>query len=282
MLGRFVETQMRRYGMSWVTESIAPVFAGADVRVVNLESPFRHDGLQTANGSVVFRADPSTVEVLKALNISVVSLANNHITDMGLQGLRDTKQTLADAGIGFTGAAEDVEGTLAPAFYEAKGQRFGFLSATYGVNFDTAGVYYATLDQEKLTEAVKGVAREGAIPIVLLHWGSEYQAKQSNAQVALAKALHDAGALLVVGAHPHVPQGIQRFGDGLTFYSLGNLIFDQDPGNWRDQSALLRLVIQEGSVLTYELVPYQIESYAKPVLVTGSQSEVIINRFSGN
>lgn len=282
MLGRFVETQLRRYGASWVTESIAPVFAAADVRVVNLESPFRVDGLQTANGSLVFRADPSAVEVLKLLNISVVSLANNHITDMGVQGLRDTKQVLNQAGIGFTGAAESAAETLVPAFYEVKGQRFGFLSATYGVNFDSNGVFYATLEEGALTAAVRELKQDGVVPIVLLHWGTEYQAKPSNAQVALARALHEAGALLVIGAHPHVPQGIQQFGEGYTFYSLGNLIFDQDQGSWRDQSALVKVVVEAGEVLGYELVPYRIESYAKPVLATGAEADQIKERFTGN
>ncbi len=282
MLGRFVETQLRRYGYDWVTDSVAPVFAAADVRVVNLESPFRAEGRQTANGSMVFRADPAAVAVLKNLNTSLVSLANNHITDMGVQGLRDTKATLEAAGIAYTGASELPDEVLSPVIKEVKGQRFGFLSATYGVNFQSAGVHYAQLEDPALMEAVANLKTEGVVPIVLLHWGAEYQAKPSASQEELARRLHENGALLVVGAHPHVPQPARWFGEGMTFYSLGNLIFDQDPGNWRDRSAILRVTVLEGQLRDYELIPYQIEMYAKPVLVEGDAANRIVERFSGS
>ena len=63
--------------------------------------------------------------------------------------------------------------------------------------------------------------------IVSMHAGVEYQKQPNAEQRRFAHAAIDAGASVVVGAHPHVTQPVESYRDGVIFYSLGNLVFDQ-------------------------------------------------------
>jgi poly-gamma-glutamate synthesis protein (capsule biosynthesis protein) len=64
--------------------------------------------------------------------------------------------------------------------------------------------------------------------IVFAHWGEEYQTAPTQVQITAGHAFVDAGADLVVGAHPHVVESHEVYKSKAIFYSLGNLIFDQE------------------------------------------------------
>src|SRR5690606_12711614 len=107
MLGRHVEVNMKRYGASWPLAKLADTMARADYTVANLESPFLTSGASTQSGSLVLRGYPEGIVNLTDAGIDLVSLANNHITDMGVEGLRETKSILDTAKIGYVGAGEN-------------------------------------------------------------------------------------------------------------------------------------------------------------------------------
>ena len=81
---------------------VKPIFAGADLVVVNLECPFTERGAPIPK-NFNFRARPSTVQVLVDAGVKVVSLANNHLMDYGPDGVADTVATLDAAGIAHFG-----------------------------------------------------------------------------------------------------------------------------------------------------------------------------------
>jgi poly-gamma-glutamate capsule biosynthesis protein CapA/YwtB (metallophosphatase superfamily) len=83
------------------------------------------------------------------------------------------------------------------------------------------------LDVAGAARAVTAAARRSDVVIVSIHWGGEYQAAPGPRQRAVARALADAGAGLIVGHGPHVPQRIEWVGETLVAYSLGNFLFDQ-------------------------------------------------------
>ena len=86
-------------------------------------------------------------------------------------------------------------------------------------------------------------ARADAI-IVSMHAGVEYSPKSNAQQVAFARAAIDAGASVVVGHHPHVTQPWERYGQGVIFYSLGNLVFDQFQRVETQRGALADIVFE--------------------------------------
>ena len=78
---------------------------------------------------------------------------------------------------------------------------------------------------EQVTEAVSQ-ARQGCdLLIVNMHWGWERQHQQCHDQTDMGRAAVDAGADLVIGTHPHVYQGIEKYRGKYIVYSLGNFCF---------------------------------------------------------
>ncbi len=200
-----------------------------------------------------FRAPTAHAQRLAAAGIDVVSLANNHALDAGPDGLASTVRALAAAGIAVAGAAEPARGPAAaaggaapgaadpgspyaPARLTVRGVRLAVLAVTDRYNVGTAATpgaaHLARLPtpalHRRLPALVRTLAEDGRtdVLIVSLHGGTEFAEHPSAAERRLAHALIDAGALVVVGHHPHVLQPAERRGRGLILYSLGNLVTD--------------------------------------------------------
>jgi poly-gamma-glutamate capsule biosynthesis protein CapA/YwtB (metallophosphatase superfamily) len=230
MLSRYVGRLARaKKDPTWPLHEVATLFASADLAFANLESPFSDRGRQTETG-MVFRAQPEMIAALNAAGIDIVSTANNHARDCGGYGIEFTLKLLARnriCAVG-TGATHDEahRGVIIPR----KGVGFGFL----GYTFDQANGIRTDLDDrvammnvDEMTADVKRLLPLCDVVIVSMHAGSEYHPNPNPQQQLFARAAIDAGAALVIGHHPHVIQPVQAYKDGLIFYSLGNLVFDQ-------------------------------------------------------
>jgi poly-gamma-glutamate synthesis protein (capsule biosynthesis protein) len=280
MLGRQVETNIRRYGVAWPLEKIAVTTKKADLFIVNLESPFRTDAAPTANGSLILRGYPPAVEGLVNAGVDFVTLANNHIPDMRLTGLKETKSILKSNGIGFSGAGETASQAKATAIIGVHGVKIGFISCTYSVNFNSNGVYYNTCSAEGVKSQISTLNDSVDLTVLLAHFGVEYAANANAMQKSVAHAAVEAGADLVIGHHPHVPQPYEKYKGKYIFYSLGNLVFDQQPGEWRDRSALVEITVVDKKIKSFQLLPYQIYSYGQPRFLTGAAAEAVVERFT--
>lgn len=268
MLGRSVESRIDRFGGVWPLAELADVLTSVDLAIANLESPFHASHPQTPVDSLILRGEPAGALSLEEAGIDGVSLANNHITDMGLEGLRQTQAILKEKNIAFAGGGESQELARQPFVIERKGQKFGFLSYTYGVNFHSSGVFYAIASDESVATDVELLKKSVDVVIVLVHFGQEYSPTPTTAQQQFSHRAIDSGATLVIGSHPHVPQPLERYRNGLIAYSLGNLVFDQQPGGNRDRSALVRITFGGQRIKRADLVPYRIYDYGQPRLVT--------------
>jgi poly-gamma-glutamate synthesis protein (capsule biosynthesis protein) len=110
------------------------------------------------------------------------------------------------------------------------GIRFGFLGYTFDQqngNWRDLDPRIAMTDIPALCRDVTAMRKRADVVIVSMHNGIEYMPRPTAAQVAFAHAAIDAGAKLVIGHHPHVIQTEEEYRNGMIFYSLGNLVFDQ-------------------------------------------------------
>jgi poly-gamma-glutamate synthesis protein (capsule biosynthesis protein) len=113
--------------------------------------------------------------------------------------------------------------------------------------------------------------------IISFHWGIEYQHQPSSAQRRLARASIDAGADVVLGHHPHVLQGVERYKNGLIAYSLGNFVFDQS-GADRSESVIARIGFADsGGVLI--LTPVRIEEFL-PRMANPKEAQDTLSRIA--
>lgn len=208
---------------------IAPYFSSADLSFVNLESPFSKSGKRTESG-LIFNADPANIAGLVLAGVDVVSTANNHARDCGSKGLEFTYSWLKDHGIEPVGTALTAACVHEGVVLRRHGVRFGFLAYTYDQsngNWHNRDDRVADIDIDVMRRDVASLRRRSDVVIVSMHNGVEYQRKANEKQKNFARAAIDAGALLVVGHHPHVRQETEHYRDGVIFYSLGNLVFDQ-------------------------------------------------------
>lgn len=239
---------------------VSPAFLGADIAMVNLESPFSETGPYEASG-MVFRSRPELIEALTGVGINAVSLANNHVRDAGAAGFDYTTKLLESRGITVAGAGRN-------AVIERGGVKYRFLSYTYDQrngNWQSDDARVPGLDPVKAAADVRVARARGEAVIVSMHAGWEYYTKPNQFQKAFAKAVVQAGAACVVGHHPHVVQPAEEINGVPVFYSLGNLAFDQkDPGT--DRGQLAEVVFEQGRAVKWRLLDVVIKNGAANLL----------------
>ncbi|MPY87937.1 MAG: hypothetical protein GEU99_08455 [Luteitalea sp.] len=220
----------------WLS-AVAPCFRGADLAIGNLESPLLESG-ERIPGKCTLRGSTEWANVLREAGLGLVTLANNHTMDYGVNGLRSTTEALERAGIQYVGAGLDLTTACAPAFVDVRGIRVACLGRTFvpvsapiRAGRGTPGV--AFLDQEETMESLRRCRREADLVVLLLHWGLEEYRYPSPDQRRLARDLVRAGANAIVGHHPHVIQGIERIGPSIVAYSLGNFLFSDFEWEYR-------------------------------------------------
>lgn len=254
MLSRHVGTLIERHGWRLPFQGIPPQLASADVAFANLECPASFLGTPYPGkpAEVTFRATPGALLGLKAAGFDVVSLANNHTNDYGPAALRETLEALEILGIKSCGAGLTAMAARSPAIITVHGIRLAFLayadpiwSVVAAKDEPEARPGVATLDEAVIITDIQRVKKQADAVFVSLHWGDEYTAVPSEKNRQLAKRLIDAGAIAILGHHPHVLQGSEWYQGGLILYSMGNFIFDMKADNTYDSAlALISLYIQ--------------------------------------
>lgn len=202
----------------------------SDLPIANLETTVMNE-VPAPEGKLRFVATPDQVALLPRNGIPAVTIANNHIGDVDAKGIRETLEHLADLGLTVFGAPRDEEPLFRAETVEVRGWKIAVVAATARLNRrqKKGGPQPPFLLDEKLPPALIPVI-EAARPahdlvVVILHWGTEYADAPHDWQVEAAHAFVDAGADVVVGHHPHVLQGIERYKGAVIAYSLGNFVF---------------------------------------------------------
>ena len=254
---------------------LAPVLQAADIAFVNLESPFSDRGALVEHG-MIFKAEPEMIAALELAGVDVVSTANNHARDQGSHGVEFTLDWLERHQIAAAGTGSSAEAAHSGVVIERNGLRFGFLAYTYDQsngNHPDIDDRIAVMDIARMREDVARLSSSGAVHadaiVVSMHAGVEYSPKSNAQQTAFAKAAIDAGASVVVGHHPHVTQPWERYGHGVIFYSLGNLVFDQFQRVETQRGALAEVVFEGPRLARANLLPVELVGtaprLAKPV-----------------
>ena len=209
-------------------EDIPRLLRGASCALTNLETPMCEADTPIPKTGPNFRVSPEVVGGLEAAGFDVVALANNHILDQGEQGLADTLRLLDASGIARHGAGMTHEEASRTLTQTLAGQRIAFVNLAEGEfsQCQEEGAGAARLDPVPNTQQIEAANAAHDIVIVSVHSGNEYVPFPSPRTQQTYREFIDAGADVVIGHHPHMPQGIERYRDGVIFYSLGNFLFD--------------------------------------------------------
>lgn len=250
MFGRMVGVVMAReknYQLPFL--EIKERFVGADIVVINLESPI-YDPCPLVETGMRFCVDRQVMDGLVMLGVSVAGVANNHIRNYGKEGYEMTIDELEKAGIQ---PSDEVN----MAVVEKEGLSYGF----WGVDLVSA-VY----KDEWLVEKVTKMSSEVDVFVVLVHWGPEYKS-ESDRQKKWGRLMVDSGADLVIGHHPHVVQGVEIYKGVPIVYSLGNFVFDQMWSTETREGVIGEFVFMDGKLEEVGFEPVFINEKYQPTMV---------------
>jgi poly-gamma-glutamate synthesis protein (capsule biosynthesis protein) len=216
-----------------VFEEIQPKLT-SEVLIGNLETPLVRDLPQTSpiGSKYRFGASPEHAKHLQTAGFTAVSLANNHWYDQRITGIDESPPILRELGIVPLGAAVREPPVFRVETVEKQGWKLGLVAITTRTNAPVreGGPILPYLPTADIPETIAPIITAGRdahdLMIVMIHWGDEYAEAPNSAQVKAAHAMIDAGADLVIGHHPHVLQGVERYGNGLIAYSMGNFLFE--------------------------------------------------------
>lgn len=220
-----------------ILDEIAP-----EVRVVNLETSITRSDHFAPGKAVNYRMNPANLPALSVARPDVCALANNHVLDFGQEGLTETLDALADAGIAAAGAGRDLDEARRPVIVPlAEGGRvpvfsFGMESSgippAWAASDHRPGVHLVPEPSEdaagEITELVRKVRRPGDLVITSIHWGSNWGYRISAADIRFAHALIDGGVDIVHGHSSHHPRPIELYRGKLVLYGCGDLIDDYE------------------------------------------------------
>ncbi|MFH1781251.1 MAG: CapA family protein [Patescibacteria group bacterium] len=263
MLSRYVDRATAATGdMAAPFRNVADEFEQNDLAFINLEAPFAASPPYGApDNGMVFRVNPSMIDGLKLADINIASLSNNHIANAGQSGIDYTKEHLTNNGIGYCLESPDI--------LSRNDIDFAFLCYSYDRNLDT----------NKLINDIQSVKDQGAeVIIVSMHNGAEYTENISASQSGFAHTAIDHGADLVIGHHPHVVQRMEEYNGRYIFYSLGNLVFDQN-WSWETQlGAVVKTTWQEDELKKIELKPVKIDKNYQPRFMDFEEGKEVLGR----
>lgn len=210
---------------------------GYDCRIATLESPI-YDKETFCKSKLSARANiiyskTEDARILSKLKVNVVSLANNHIFDLGVEGFINTVEILNKYGILYCGAGINKEEASKLAVFYREGKTVAVLSFcmydkvymgeipvatqnSYGVNL---------LDRENVRSCISDANLKYDIIIVIPHWGKEYTYLPIPQCLEMAKEFIDYGADVVMGSHPHQIQPCISYKGKSICFSMGNFLF---------------------------------------------------------
>ncbi len=280
-LGRQVGQLLLKGQVDYPFKRMKPVLGSADLVFANLESPIADERGETESptSNFIFCAPPVAASSLRMGGIGVVSTANNHAFDYGTEGVRETIRSLDREHIAHVGTKRDSTGGFLPLVLKKKGIAVGFLAYTQFVNGDGPwDPRIAVFDSIRARKDLRRLRKKADLIIVSFHGGKEYAETPDSRTRRQLESLARAGADVVVAHHPHVPQGIERYGTTTIFFSLGNFVFNQaDP--WGQRSFGVELKIEKRRdttrVKSVRLIPFRPYKQPWPGLTRGDLDSLV-------
>lgn len=237
----------KRFRALW--SDLLPVLQSADYTVANLEGPvapgvavggkavpdvgFVHDGRVYSGTNMIFNYHPHLLTDLKASGVDLVTIANNHTLDRGALGVDRTVENLEKSGMEFAGIRSRGSSESTARVVKIKGARFGFIACTEMTNGMKDNFNQVTkCGSGEVLKMISDLKSRTDGVIVFPHWGDEYQGRPNSRQRSWAQQWVKAGAMAIIGNHPHVLQTVEWIarpsgGQAVVVYSLGNFVAAQ-------------------------------------------------------
>ena len=292
-LGRRQHYRTQQLGPASVLGGV-PVLAEADLRIVNLECVVATRGEQGVpkgeGGPHYFRARPEMLRVLAEVGIDLVATANNHSGDYGAGALAEQAALLDAAGIGHAGSGPTLEAALAPALRRAGDLNVALfaIDATqprFAAGEARAGNAYLPISSPSawtacLAPRIAAVRAQAHVVLVAVHWGKNHEPAPGADEIAVGRAIIEAGADAVLGASAHVVQGVEIHKGRPIIHDAGDLLFDAigRQSEDSDESGVFSLHLGTEGVRRVVFTPIE-TAFGRTVQLQGERAAPAVERF---
>ena len=255
-----VEELIKRGDYQTIFRHVKPEIEQCDYSIVNFECPVRTTeggGIKKAGPSL--KCTPNAVDALKYAGFKCATLANNHFYDQGEEGVKETIQTLDEAGISHVGGGKNLWDAGRSLYQNVKDETIAIINCCeheFSIATDSTGGSNP-LDPINQFYAIKEAKDKADYVIVIVHGGIEHYQYPSQRMVDTYRFFVDVGADAVINHHQHCFSGGEVWHGKPIFYGLGNFCFD-----WCEKSSklwiegyMVKLEFDRNSV-NYELIPY--------------------------
>lgn len=252
----------KRYDFDNDFEQVKPLIASADLALGDFEGTINPN--KPLGGFPLFNAPIDAVASIKDAGFDVIDLANNHILDTGIEGIKTTAAAFHDQDLATIGVTVDNSGILVK---EVNGIKVALLAYAYGFNgleesltqaeYDT---YLKDLSLDKVEAEIKEAESLADITIVMPQSGVEYSLEPTEEQQTVYRKMIDFGADIIFGGHPHVAEPteiIEKDGEKkFIIYSMGNLLSNQryetvNNNYWTERGVIPEVEISKEGQRTY-------------------------------
>ncbi len=223
MFDRYIRQVADDHGYDFILENMRDFLTSKDLVVTNLEGPITDfDSISVGTkfdekNNYLFTFDSRVAEMLRANNIGLVSIGNNHILNFGQDGLDQTFRYLEKYGIEYFGNTGLSSELPTSAVINIRGVKIGF------VNYNQ----FVENGLESALENLSAIKKKADLVFLYTHWGNEYAPVANTEMEKLAHYFIENGADAIIGSHPHVVQQQEEYAGKYIFYSLGNFVADQ-------------------------------------------------------
>ncbi len=257
--GGRIDTLIAEEKYSEIFNDFLPVIQQSDLAITNLESALLEKGTSIEKTGPPIKSSPKTIKALEFAGFKLVSLANNHIMDFGMEGLQSTLNACKAHSIDHVGAGKDQNDASMGYFKEIKGKRvavLNFAENEFSTTHDNSPGANPVdpINNFRDIQVAKGKAD---YVIVIVHGGHEMYNLPSPRMKKLLRFYADAGASAVIAHHTHCYSGYEVYRGIPIFYSLGNFIFDNEGLVNREWNYGYAVRLELGHQIGFTLIPYE-------------------------
>jgi len=258
----------------YVFKNSLPWFNSDDFTIINAESAFTNE-TKAENKMWRIKSDPAHAAFLPASGVEAANLANNHTRDYFEAGYEDTLKAFAENQVAVFNDGMPLN------------TKIGDIDTVF-LGYDCRMSQQNPEFLARIVEEVKHYKRPDNLVIVNMHWGVEYRETPVEYQTRFGRSVLDAGADIIMGAHPHRLESIENYNGKYIIYSMGDYAFGADPTLLSRKTAMFRLqfakeddtVVMKGLSIVPTLENSDgstNENNYQPLPVFGKEAEDIIN-----
>ncbi len=230
------------------------------INIINLEAPITNSNKMIEKTGPSLKNPEETIDIIKLMNVQICTLANNHIFDFGVEGLKDTLNICEKNNLKTVGAGLDLQQIYKPLIVEDNEVKVAIIAFAENefntIHLQEQGAGSNNLDIIEICSQIHNAKSKSDYVVLIAHGGHEEYHYPSPRIKKLYRFFIDSGADALIGHHPHVVQGFEEYKGKPIFYSIGNYFFPSSDNNKSNNEGFVVVLNILKDSLDYSFLPY--------------------------